>query len=50
MDERQADEFNLSYTEFEVADGTLVIKSLVSISMILLARAFLRLELSFLSS
>ena len=50
MDKRQADKFNLSYTEFEAADETLVTQNLVSILMILLARALLRLELSFLSS
>lgn len=50
MDEGQADEVSLGYSEFEAADGTLVTESSVSISMILLAIVFLRLESRFLSS
>lgn len=44
------DEFNLSYTESETAGGTLVTERPVSISMLLLARAFLRSGPRFLSS
>lgn len=50
MDQSQADAFRLGRTAMEAANGTLVTENSVSISVILLARAFLRVELRFLST
>lgn len=49
MDEGQADEVSLGYSESEAVDANLITECSVNISMLLLARVFLKLESRFLS-
>ena len=50
MNEGQADVVSLGYSESEAVDATLITERSVNISVLLLARVFLKLESRFLSS
>lgn len=50
MNEGQADAVSLGYSESEAVDATLITEHSVNISVLLLARVFLKLESRFLSS
>ena len=50
MNEGQADAVSLGYSESEAVDATLTTERSVNISVLLLARVFLKLESRFLSS